>query len=46
MNNAASVQATQVTEINVKTTEQRPCILDNAISTTMLIVQQFFSGEQ
>ncbi|GAQ12138.1 hypothetical protein ALT_9459 [Aspergillus lentulus] len=40
------VQATQATEINVKTTEQGPRILDNAISTTMLVIQQFFSGEQ
>ncbi|KAF4171732.1 hypothetical protein CNMCM8694_002114 [Aspergillus lentulus] len=41
-----SVQVTQATEINVKTTEQGPRILDNAISTTMLVIQQFFSGEQ
>ncbi|GFF79565.1 LOW QUALITY PROTEIN: hypothetical protein IFM47457_04949 [Aspergillus lentulus] len=46
MNNAASVQVTQATEINVKTTEQGPRILDNAISTTMLVIQQFFSSEQ
>ncbi|EAW19941.1 uncharacterized protein NFIA_095610 [Aspergillus fischeri NRRL 181] len=42
---AASVQATQSTEINIKTTEQGPRVLNNAIST-MLIIQQFFSGEQ
>jgi hypothetical protein len=46
MNNAASVPATQATEINIKTTEQGPRVLDNSTSITMLIIQQFFSGEQ
>jgi hypothetical protein len=44
MNKAASVQAPQVTDKH-QDDSARPRALYNAIST-MLIIQQFFSGEQ